>query len=162
MPGDEMKKFQWKPYAAWILGTEAVGALAGLLTRSSMEIYKTAILKPALSPPAWLFPVAWSLLYALMGVGAARIWLKPPSPGRSRSLRLYLLQLFFNFLWPFLFFSLQAFGPAFLWLAVLWVLVVRMTLSFGELDRPAALLQIPYLLWLLFAAYLNLGVWKLN
>ena len=74
----------------------------------------------------------------------------------------FLLQLAFNFLWSFLFFSFQAFGLAFLWLAVLWVLIVRMVLSFYDLDRPAAWLQLPYLLWVLFAAYLNLGVWKLN
>ena len=156
-----MKK-NWRTYAGWILLTEAVGGLAGLLTRSGMEIYKTAILKPPLSPPALVFPIAWGILYALMGIGAARIWLKPPSPGRSRSLRLFLLQLAFNFLWSFLFFSFQAFGLAFLWLAVLWVLIVRMVLSFYDLDRPAAWLQLPYLLWALFAAYLNLGVWKLN
>ena len=157
-----MKNKPWKSYAAWILVTEAVGGLAGLLTRSAMEIYNTTILKPPLSPPPAVFPVAWTILYALMGIGAARIWLKPPSPGRSRSLRLYLLQLAFNFLWSFLFFSFQAFGLAFLWLAVLWLLVLRMILSFYETDRPAALVQLPYLIWLLFAAYLNLGVWKLN
>ena len=75
-----------------------------------------------------------------------------------------VFQLIFQigFLWSFLFFSFQAFGFAFLWLAVLWVLIVRMTLSFADLDRPAAWLQLPYLLWVLFAAWLNLGVWKLN
>ena len=97
-----------------------------------------------------------------MGVSAARIWLKPPSAGRSRSLRLFLLQLAFNFVWSFLFFSFRAYGFAFLWLAVLWFLIVRMLLSFYDVDRPAAWLQIPYLLWVLFAAWLNLGVWKLN
>lgn len=157
-----MKNKPWKTYGAWILFTEAVGGLAGLLTRSAMQIYNDTILKPPLSPPALVFPIAWTILYALMGISAARVWLKPPSPGRSRSLRLYLLQLAFNFLWSFLFFSFQAFGLAFLWLAALWLLVVRMILSFYETDRPAAWLQLPYLLWLLFAAYLNLGVWKLN
>ena len=103
-----------------------------------------------------------SLLYALMGISASRIWLRAESLGRSRSLRLYLLQLGFNFFWSFLFFSFQAYGLAFLWLAVLWLLVVRMILSFYETDRPAAWLQLPYLIWLLFAACLNLGVWKLN
>ena len=139
-----------------------MGGLAGLLNRSAMEIYNTSILKPPLSPPAVVFPIAWAILYALMGISAARIWLKPPSPGRSRSLRLFLIQLAFNFIWSFLFFSLQAFGISFLWLAVLWLLILRMILSFWDLDRPAAWLQLPYLLWVLFAAYLNLGVWKLN
>lgn len=162
IPGDEMNAKNWKPYAAWILFTEAVGGLAGFLTRSGMEIYKDTVLKPPLSPPPIVFPIAWGILYALMGVSAARIWLKPPSAGRSRSLRLFLLQLAFNFVWSFLFFSFRAYGFAFLWLAVLWFLIVRMLLSFYDVDRPAAWLQIPYLLWVLFAAWLNLGVWKLN
>ena len=155
-------KQSWKPYAAWILLTEAVGGAAGLLTGSAMKIYESTILKPPLSPPGLVFPIAWTVLYALMGIGAARIWQTPLSPGRSRSLRLYLLQLAFNFCWSFLFFSLQAFGLSFFWLAVLWVLIVRMMLSFYEVDRTAAWLQLPYLIWVLFAAYLNLGVWKLN
>ena len=157
-----MKQAKWKNYAFWILFTEAVGGLAGLLTRNATEIYNATILKPPLSPPAIVFPIVWAILYALMGIGAARIWLTQPSPARTRSIRLYLLQLGFNFLWSFLFFSFQAFGFAFFWLAVLWVLIVRMTLSFYDLDRTAAWLQLPYLLWVLFAAYLNLGVWKLN
>ena len=67
-----------------------------------------------------------------------------------------------NFLWPFLFFGLQAFSFAFFWLVLLWALLVWMTLSFRELDRPAAYLQIPYLVWVFFAGYLNFGVWMLN
>ena len=157
-----MKSNKWKCYAAWILFTEAVGGLSGLLNRSAMEVYNDSVLKPPFSPPALVFPIAWTLLYALMGISASRIWLRAESLGRSRSLRLYLLQLGFNFFWSFLFFSFQAYGLAFLWLAVLWLLVVRMILSFYETDRPAAWLQLPYLLWLLFAACLNLGVWKLN
>ena len=151
-----------KPYLFGILFTEAVGGLSALLTGDSMELYNSAIVKPALSPPPIVFPIAWSILYALMGIGAVRVWLTPPSPERSRSLRLYLIQLAFNFLWSILFFRFQAFGLAFFWLAALWILIVRMTLSFYEQDRPAAWLQLPYLLWVLFAAYLNLGVWKLN
>ena len=157
-----MTKQSWKPYVLWVLLTETVGALAGFLTRHATEIYNATILKPPLSPPAIVFPIVWAILYALMGIGAARIWLKQPGPERTRSLRLFFLQLFFNFVWSFLFFSFQAFGLAFLWIAVLWILIVRMTLSFYDLDKAAAWLQLPYLLWVLFAAYLNLGVWKLN
>ena len=157
-----MKTEKRKAYLFWILFTEAVGLLAGLLTRRAVEIYSNSIVKPPLSPPAVLFPIVWTLLYALMGVGAARIRLSPPSPGRSGSLRLYLLQLGFNFFWSIFFFNLRAFGFAFFWLAVLWLLILRMILSFWEQDWRAALLQLPYLLWVLFAAWLNLGVWKLN
>ena len=157
-----LKKNHWKSYAGWILLSEAVGGLSGLLNRSGMEFYNRAVLKPPLSPPPIAFPIAWGILYALMGIGMARVRLTPPSLGRSRSLRLFLLQLGFNFIWSFLFFAFRSYGLAFFWLAVLWILIVRMILSFYDQDRPAAWLQLPYLLWVLFAAYLNLGVWKLN
>jgi tryptophan-rich sensory protein len=157
-----MNKNTWKPYLFGILFTEAVGGLAGLLTREATEIYNSTIVKPALSPPAIVFPIVWAILYALMGIGAARVWMASLSPARTRSLRLFLLQLAFNFFWSILFFNFQAFGLAFFWLAVLWILILRMILSFYEVDRLAAWLQLPYLLWVLFAAYLNFGVWKLN
>ena len=157
-----MNKNTWKPYLFGILFTEAVGGLAGLLTREATEIYNSTIVKPALSPPAIVFPIVWAILYALMGIGAARVWMAPLSPARTRSLRLFLLQLAFNFFWSILFFNFQAFGLAFFWLAVLWILILRMILSFYEVDRLAAWLQLPYLLWVLFAAYLSFGVWKLN
>ncbi len=156
-----MKKRPWKVYALWILFTEAVGAVAGFLTRNGMEDYKAVIVKPPLSPPGWVFPVVWAVLYALMGVGAARVHLTAED-GRKKALAIYLTQLGFNFFWSIIFFGLEAFGAAFLWLAVLFALIVWMVLAFYELDRPAALLQIPYLLWTMFAGYLNLGVWLLN
>lgn len=157
-----MKKQNWKSYAFWIGLTELVGLIAGLLTRRGTEIYKVSMSKPPLSPPAIVFPIVWTLLYALMGWSAARIFLQPPSGDRSRALRVYLIQLGFNFFWSIIFFSFQAFGFAFIWLAALFGLIVWMILSFRELDGLAALLQLPYLLWVGFAGYLNLGVWLLN
>lgn len=157
-----MKTHTWKPYAFWILFTEAIGALSGWLTRGSVELYKTAIVKPPLSPPAIVFPIVWTVLFALMGVGAARIYMTPASATRSKALRLYLVQLFFNFLWSILFFNLERFGFSLLWLIALWLLVLWMTLTFRKIDPLSARLQLPYLIWLAFAAYLNLGVWLLN
>lgn len=157
-----MEKRPWKTYAFWILFTEAVGALSGFLTRDGMELYKTAVKKPPLSPPSVVFPIVWIILYALMGIGAARVWLSGESRERTVSLRLYVLQLAFNFLWSILFFNVEAFGFALLWLIALWALILWMILAFRRLDGPAARLQIPYLLWVSFAAYLNAGVWVLN
>ena len=97
-----------------------------------------------------------------MGIGAARIYLSPMSAQRTRSLLLFFLQLIFNFFWSIIFFNLQAFGFALIWLVVLWLLILWMILSFAQVDKVAALLQIPYLLWVTFAAYLNYGVWMLN
>lgn len=141
---------------------EAAGLLSGLLSRVGMENFSQTVIQPPLSPPGWLFPVVWTILYGLMGISAARIWLSPPSDSRSRGLNRFLAQLIVNFFWSPIFFNTGAYGFALLWLLLLWVLVVLMILSFRKVDKTAALLQIPYLIWLTFAAYLNWGVWQLN
>lgn len=115
-----MKKGTWKVCAGWILFTEAVGALSGWLTREGTRIYKAETVKPPLSPPSIVFPIVWALLFALMGIGVARISGTPPSRDRSRGMRLFFAQLGFNFFWSILFFSLQSYGLAFFWLAALW------------------------------------------
>jgi tryptophan-rich sensory protein len=97
-----------------------------------------------------------------MGIGAARVSLTAPSPARSLGLNLFVVQLAVNFFWSPVFFNLRAYGFAFFWLLLLWALVLLMTLTFRKTDLPAAKLQIPYLLWLTFAVYLNAGVWYLN
>ena len=156
---------KFKKYLPYIVGAGialAVGTLSGLLSMDAMEVYGQTIRKPPLSPPGWLFPVAWTILYTLMGIGSARIWVKPEGENRSKGLNLYVAQLIVNFFWSLIFFNAQAFGFAVLWLMLLWVLVLLMILQFRKVDRTAALLQIPYLLWLTFALYLNIGVWYLN
>lgn len=157
-----MKKHNWKPYAFWIILTEAVGGLSGWLTRDGSKYFNESVIQPPLSPPALVFPVVWGILYALLGFSAARIWLSPPSPQRHRGLNLFITQLVVNFFWSLIFFNARAYGFAFLWLLLLWGLVLWMILTFRKTDLLAAKLQIPYLLWLTFAAYLNFGVWYLN
>ena len=154
-----LKKASFKTYAFYIGVTELVGLLAGLISMEATQRYQETILKPALSPPGWLFPVVWTILYLLMGVSAARI---SQIPEGRHTLKIYWVQLAVNFFWPILFFNFQLFGIAFFWLVLLWALIVWMTLSFRELDKSAAALQIPYLLWVAFAGYLNYGVWMLN
>ena len=157
-----MKTKLWKTYAFWVLLAEAAGLLAGLLTREDLRLYSEVIAKPPLSPPAFVFPIVWTLLYALMGIGAARMYLAPASQARKRGLLLFLVQLVFNFCWSFIFFRFQAFDAAFVWLLALFVLVLGMTSAFRSVDPLAARLQTPYLLWLVFAGYLSAGVWLLN
>lgn len=157
-----MKRSVWKTYAGWVLLAEAVGALSGWLTKDAAQIYSEAIAQPPLSPPGVVFPIVWVILFALMGIGAAQVYLAPPSGARSRSLLLFLLQLAVNFFWSIIFFNLQAFGFAFIWLLLLWMLLLLMIRSYYKVDKLAAWLQLPYLLWVTFAAYLNFGVWLLN
>lgn len=139
-----------------------VGILAGWLTRGSMAEFE-AIDQPPLSPPGWLFPVVWTLLYLLMGI-ASYLVLTSARPQKSirRSLWLYGIQLGVNFLWPILFFSLSLHLFSFLWLVLLWVLILVTTLRFYQLSRMAGYLMLPYLVWVAFAGYLNLGVYLLN
>ena len=153
-----MMKPTWKTYALFIGLSEGVGALSALLSRDGMELYELAVTKPPLSPPMWLFPVVWTILYALMGISAARISQRPVSPARICGQRLFVIQLILNFFWSLIFFNLQAYWGAFLWLVILWVLVLGMILCYVKEDRAAAWLQVPYFLWLTFAGYLNFRV----
>lgn len=153
---------KWRPYLISVGIALAVGVLSGFLSMGGMEVYADSVTKPTLTPPGWLFPAVWSVLYTLMGIGAARIWLIPESVQRSRGLNLYVVQLIVNFFWSLIFFNAQAFGLAVIWLLLLWVLVLLMIVQFYKVDRLAAILQIPYLIWLTFAAYLSIGVWYLN
>lgn len=157
-----MNKKPRKTYVLWIAICEAVGFLAGILTRQGTKIYAQTAIKPPLTPPGWLFPVVWVVLYALMGIGAARITLTPSSAGRSRGLNLMVTQLVVNFFWPLLCFNAGVYGFALLWLLLLWGSVLWMILVWRKVETLAAWLQIPYLLWLSFAVYLNAGVWYLN
>jgi len=157
-----MKKSAWKTYAFWIVLAELVGALSGWLIREGVEIYNKTVIQPPLSPPAIVFPIVWGILFALMGFGAAEIYLSPASAQRTCSLWLFFLQLAFNFLWSIIFFNLRNFGFAFFWLLVLWVLILLMIISYRKISKLASRLQVPYFVWVTFAAYLNLGVWILN
>lgn len=157
-----MNKKNWKTYAVWIALTEAVGTLSGWLTREGSGMFHETAVQPPLSPPAVVFPIVWGILYALMGIGAARIYMSPPSGERNRGLNLFVAQLIVNFFWSLIFFNARAYGFAFAWLILLWGLVLWMILTFRKVDVPAALSQTPYLIWLTFAAYLSFGVWYLN
>ena len=155
-------KANWKTYAFWIGLAEGVGALAGFLTRDATKAFSETVNQPPLSPPMFLFPIVWGILYALMGFGAAKISLSPASKDRSIALNVFVFQLAVNFIWSLVFFNLQSYGLAFGVLLFLWVLIVVMIFAFHCLSPLAAWLQIPYLLWVTFAAYLNLGVRLLN
>jgi len=157
-----MKQRKWITYGFWILPSLGTGILSGLLTRAGTAEFSRSVVQPPLSPPAILFPIVWTVLYLLMGISAARVSLQEPSPERSRGLNLFVAQLIVNFFWSPIFFNAKAYGFALLWLILLWVLAFAMIRSFRRTDPLAALLQIPYLLWLTFAAYLNAGVWLLN
>lgn len=139
-----------------------VGIVAALLTRGGMEMFES-IIKPPLSPPNWLFPVVWTILYILMGISSYLILTSGAEQEKiEKAISIYGYQLVVNFLWPTFFFNLQWYLFSFFWLLLLWLLVFQMIRKFAEIDKRAALLNLPYLIWLTFAGYLNLGIWWLN
>ena len=137
----------------------AVGTLSALFS-GNMSLYST-INKPPLSPPGFLFPIVWIILYILMGISSYLIY-ESDGPNKSNALITYAVQLFFNFWWSIIFFRFSLYLFAFLWLLVMIFLITVMIYQFYQIKPLSAYLQIPYLLWCLFAAYLNFMIYRLN
>lgn len=152
-----------KPYVISILIALLVGGLSAFLTRNNMEVYKN-INQPPLAPPMILFPIVWSILFILMGISSAMIYVKRDVNTREAGsgLIIYGLQLIVNFLWSIIFFNMQAYLFAFIWLLLLWVLIIMMIVQFHKISPAAAYLQIPYIIWVTFAGYLNFMIYWLN
>ncbi len=154
-----------KKTESYILGIAipiGAGLLSAFLTKDNMNIYQS-IVKPASAPPAILFPIVWTALYVLMGIGSAMIYNAAAEQGEKRgALLLYGLQLAVNFFWSIIFFNKRAFLLSFVWLLLLLSLIVMMTASFRKISKTAAWLQIPYIIWVSFAGYLNIMIYILN
>ena len=151
-----------KPYFISVAFALGVGGMAALITAGNMDLY-SQINRPPLAPPSWLFPVVWTILYIMMGISAAMIWLKREGDPRVEStLSIYALNLFLNFFWSVIFFNMKAFLLSFIWLVILWAVIFIMIIRFIKIKPIAGYLQIPYLLWVTFAGYLNLAICILN
>lgn len=141
----------------------ATGGFSAFLTKDNMNIYGE-INTPPLSPPSFLFPVVWTILYVLMGISSAFIWFQRADNKEQadKGLLIYAASLVFNFIWSLIFFNFRLYLFSFIWLVVLLVLIVLTIINYKKLLPLAAYLQIPYLLWVAFAGYLNFGIWMLN
>lgn len=158
--------YMWKkikPYIISILIALAVGGLSAFLTKNSMAEYKN-INQPPLAPPMILFPIVWSILFILMGISSAIIYTKRDVNHQEAvsGLIIYVLQLIVNFFWSIIFFNMRAYLFAFIWLLLLLILIIMMIVQFRKISPAAAYLQIPYLLWVTFAGYLNFMIYLLN
>lgn len=138
-----------------------LGALAGFLTSGDVKEFMATASQPFFAPPGWLFPVVWTILYALMGF-AAYVIENTASPRKSKALIIYYIQLFFNFVWSFIFFSSGNYLFAFIWIIALWLLIIATILEFKMIKNRAAYILIPYLIWVTFAAVLNFSIYLLN
>jgi tryptophan-rich sensory protein len=139
-----------------------VGGVAGAFTASAIPEWYATLRQPSFNPPNWVFGPVWTTLYLLMGYSFFRIWSLSVSPGRTTALRIYFAQLLLNFCWSFLFFYFKLIGWALLEIAFLWLSIVTMILHFYRLDRVAAYINIPYILWVSFASILNASYYLLN
>ncbi|MFI3313181.1 MAG: TspO/MBR family protein [Eubacteriales bacterium] len=152
-----MKQNNLKTYVISIAIPLLVGFIGSFATSMGMDTY--ALLdKPMWTPPGAVFPIVWTLLYVFMGISAARIY----NGADPSSLGLYVLQLVLNGIWSYLFFGAGWYFFSFLWIVVLWFVVFTMVQEFYKVDKVAAVLQIPYLIWLTIAGLLNLSIWFLN
>ena len=138
----------------------AVGQISSLLTRSPSYTYEM-LAKSSVSPPGVIFPIVWTILYILMGISCYLI-ITSGSEDTKNALIWYALQLTLNFFWSLIFFNLQLYLFAFFWLILLIACIIIMIIKFYKINPLAAYLQIPYLLWCIFAAYLNLSIYLLN
>ena len=152
-----------KPYIIALLIPLAVGGLSAFLTKDNMSLYRDVV-TPPLSPPSFLFPLVWTILYILMGVSSLMIY-KAKSVSikqRASALSTYASSLIINFAWSIIFFNFRAFFLAFVWLVLLFYLIIRTILEYKEIEKRAAYLQIPYAVWVAFAGYLSFSIWLLN
>lgn len=147
-----------KIYAKSILIPVIIGGVIGLIISSSIDY--NSLQKPPLSPTSILFPIVWTILYLLMGISYGIIDSKSLIEPKTKII--YSLQLFVNATWSLIFFTLKWRLFAFIWIIILNILVIIMIIDFFKKNKTAGLLQIPYLLWIIFASYLNLGVYLLN
>lgn len=152
-------KIQWKKLIVCLFVPLLVGNLAAFLTKDNIQLFQL-INKPILSPPSWIFPIAWTILYILMGIASYLVWITPKT--NNRALIFYLIQLVFNFFWTIIFFNFELYLFAFIWLLLMWLLILKTTLLFYQTSKPAGYLMLPYLLWVSFAGYLNFSIYLLN
>ena len=154
-----MSRVRLRPILLWVLLCEAVGWVSGVVTQAAIVDWYQYLVKPAWTPPNFAFPVAWSLLYALMGIAAGLV---SQRPGSGAAIGLFVVQLGINALWTPVFFGMRAPAPGFVVIVLLLIAVFATLIAFARHSRTAGWLMAPYLAWVAYASTLNLGIWLLN
>ena len=153
----------WLKLAAAIIISELAGIVGSVFTVPAIPVWYAALAKPALNPPSWVFGPVWTTLFALMGIAAFLVWKKGLARRDVRiALGIFIGQLLLNALWSFIFFGLHSPGGALIEIIFLWLAILAALIAFARISRPAAWLLLPYLLWVTFAAYLNIAIFMLN
>lgn len=139
-----------------------IGGISGFATATSINDWYIDINKPSFNPPNYLFGPVWTTLYILMGISFYMILQSPKTELRKKAVAIFCIQLFLNFCWSFIFFKFQLLGLAFIEIIFMLLSIITMITVFYKINKTAALLQIPYLLWVSFASVLNGSIWYLN
>ena len=146
-----------------ILACLILGGLSGISTTSAITGWYSTLIKPSFNPPNWIFGPVWTLLYILMGISFALIWNKGIEKKEIKNaLGIFVFQFLLNLVWSFLFFGMQNPAIAFIDIVILWLAIILTVKKFLPIDKAAAYLLIPYLLWVSFASLLNISIWYLN
>lgn len=153
---------QWVGVAVSVALCFAAAGLASHFTRPAIPTWYEHLRKPAFTPPSWLFGPVWTLLYLSMAVAAWLVWRERGCGGVWTALALFLVQLALNALWSYLFFGLRSPAAALAEIILLWVAIFATVLAFWRISHAAGWLLWPYLLWVAFAGFLNLSIWRLN
>lgn len=149
--------------ALFIIISELAGIIGSVFTVSSVQTWYTTINKPSFNPPSWIFGPVWVTLYAMMGVASYLVWQKWSESGIAKiALVIFFVHLVFNALWSILFFGLQNPMLAFFEIIILWIMILALIILFYQVDKRAAYLMVPYILWVSFASVLNFYIWRLN
>lgn len=153
---------EWPALLFFLLISQAAGLVGSVFTAPSLSSWYASLALPALSPPGWVFGPVWTLLYVLMGVAAFTVWHLRRRDGASLALVLFFVQLVLNALWSVLFFGMQSVTLALFEIGLLWLAIAATLAAFVRVSKIAAWLLVPYLLWVSFASYLMVEIWRLN
>ena len=162
MRADNDRKIKVGALTAALLIPLLTGVFSAFLTASDMDLYET-MNRPALAPPGWLFPIAWTVLYILMGLASYIVLTSSEDQDKKRrALTVYAAQLIMNFFWCTIFFTYRLYLVSFIWLLMMWILVIICAVMFFRIRRKAGLMMLPLALWTTFAAYLNLATYIMS
>jgi benzodiazapine receptor len=159
---ETVKKVNWLRLLASIIVCQAAGAIGSVFTVPSIPTWYASLVKPSFNPPSWVFGPVWTFLYLLMGISLYLVWEKIGKKGVKEALGVFGLQLLANAAWSIIFFGLKDISSALVEILILAALIIITIYKFYRVDRRAAYLLAPYLLWVTFASFLNLSLWSLN
>ena len=147
---------------AWILTFQVVSYFLAIITRSNMEPWYDGLNKSILTPPPIVFPIAWFMLYIMLALSGWFLWQRRKEPLAQKAFVIYVAQVAMNWAWTPLFFYFHLIGLSFFWIVVMLILTLILIYLTKKNFKCSSIMLLPYVVWLVFAAYLNGAIWILN